>query len=300
MDKQKDYKGKIITITMKKGWIILLYVIIILSLGISILAYSETLSNNKNIIKLINNNGFSEVSNKISNSTVLILVQKEYFNINNQQSEAIYVDENSVGWATGTAFSIGDGVFLSASHILEGENDMSKIKIVWNGKEYNNIVKMYYDAPNYDIIILVTNLKDVIPVNIIKDKATIGNKIGFIGYPLGETKQILHDGVVSSIKEENDGFFWYTINSFVNKGNSGGSVFLADTGEVIGIVSSKQYEPIALPTINESKLSDGEKELVKLQLFISSQLMTNSQVGIGQVVGLNQIVVNNIKSSINY
>ena len=43
-----------------------------------------------------------------------------------------------------------------------------------------------------------------------KDTVPIGSKIGLIGFPLNEELPILHDGVVSSTRVEEGGFFWYT------------------------------------------------------------------------------------------
>lgn len=274
---------------MGKRTTIVLFVLIGLSLISSGLAYSNTLN-------LKNNKEFSEVSQKISNSTVLVMVKVDSYTINDKVSGAVYVDDMGVSWGTGTAFSIGDGMFLSASHNLGGEKNLSKVKLVWNGKEYENAVKAAFDDPNADVVILKTNLS-IPSVTFVKEEmVSSGAKVGLIGYPLGEKTQILHDGIVSSARKEANGIFWYTINSFVNRGNSGGPVFLSDTGEVIGIVSSKQYENIAVPQIDESKLTDGEKELLKFQMFISAQLMVNSQVGIGKIMGINQKIIDNIKT----
>lgn len=246
--------------------------------------------------KLVNNEGFSEYATNIDNSTVLVLVKKNEYRLSDKVSGGLYVDENGVAWGKGTAFSIGDGLFLSASHIMDGVS-YSDIKFIWNGKEYANIIQNYTSYSNIDLAIVKTNLS-IPSVNIIdKERAALGSKIGFIGFPLEENNPILHDGIISSVRNEEGGFFWYTINSFVNRGNSGGPVFLADTGEIVGIVSSRQNEAITIPQPDMSKLTEGEKEIMQMQIFLAVQLASNSQVGIGQIIGINQNVVNNIKNT---
>jgi len=244
---------------------------------------------------LINNKGFSEVANNISDSIVLVLVKKNTFKITDKVSGSVYVDSEGVTWSKGTAFSVGNNILFSASHLVEG-TDSVEIKLVWKGKEYFNSVVDIKNDPNTDFALFKTNLS-IPSVNLIEnDGALLGAKIGFIGFPLNEVTPILHDGIVSSIRNQPNGFFWYTINSFINRGNSGGPVFLSDTGEVIGIVSSRQNEPINIPQLNadQSEFTGGEKILYEMLIFLSLQSASNSQVGIGQIIGINQRVVDNV------
>lgn len=276
-------------------WGILGFAVIIVALSIGVFGSLSNLTDKTNA--LLNNEGFSKIAESITNSTVLILVQKDNIDLSEKVSGAIYVDNEGIAWTKGTAFSIGNTILLTASHVIEG-SDIKKIKIQWQNKEYLNAIVNYTTEKGIDFGIIKTNLNIPSVKLIEKDRATLGAKIGFIGFPLSELNPILHDGIISSIRNENNGFFWYTINSFVNRGNSGGPVFLADTGEVIGIVSSRQNDfPQLLPTIDESKLTEGEKILLQMQLFMSAQLASNSQVGIGQVIGLNTQVANNVKIS---
>ncbi len=252
-----------------------------------------------NINEIISNNKFSENADIVSNSTILVLIKEPKQGLYiGQLAGDTYVDENGKVYGKGTAFSIGDGIILTASHVIEGV-DPTKIVLVWNGKEHNrSIISIKMDLSK-DFAILKTNL-NIPPVkSIIYEKSHIGAKIGFVGFPLNEKTLMLNDGVISSIRNEDDGYFWYTINSFVNRGNSGGPVFLADTGEIIGFVSSRQSEGIAIPQLDTSKMTEGEKQLMELQMFMAIQLASNSQAGIGQIIGLNQRVIDAIKIEMN-
>lgn len=247
---------------------------------------------------ILNNKDFSKVSENISHSTILVQIKKDSFQIGEQASGGVLVEEDGSNWGKGTAFSIGNGLLITAYHVIESV-DYGDIKINWEGIDYTNSVINVTSVPSADFAIIKTNLS-IPPVNIVNNGVPIGAKIGFIGYPLNEKIQILHDGVISSVRVEPDGFFWYTINSFVNRGNSGGPVFLSDTGEVVGMISSRQNEQIGIPQIvDETKLSEGEKMLYQMLVFMSIQLASNSQVGIGQIIGINQGVVDNIKKDIN-
>lgn len=250
---------------------------------------------NEGIDSLVNNKGFSKYATDVSDATVLILLKKDTISIEDKVTGGIFVASDGSVFGKATGFSVGDGYIITASHVVEGMEN-SNILIVWNGTQYNTSVQKYYNEPNIDFAIIKTNL-ELPKVNMIgEEKAPIGTKVGFVGYPLNEITPILHDGIVSSVREENGGFFWYTINSFVNRGNSGGPVFLGDTGKVIGIVSQRENEGIQVPQVDMSKLTEGERAIYQVQLFMAGQLASNSQVGIGKIVGLNQDVVNNAKA----
>ncbi len=68
--------------------------------------------------------------------------------------------------------------------------------------------------------------------------------IGFVGFPLIMELPLTNNGIISgkgTFKYEKNGDVVdiYTLNAFINQGNSGGPVFSADTGEVIGIINAR-------------------------------------------------------------
>jgi hypothetical protein len=283
---------------MENKWLLVNFIIIILVGIVSAVDFYKLDNISSKVDGLMDNHDFSNYAFNITKSTILVLVRVNNFTIGQQTAGSIYIDSNGVGWKKGTAFSLGDGLFLSASHVLADYNGSNVRIITSDGQTYDNIILGIANDPGHDFVAFATSL-NLSGVKIIqKDRAVTGEKVGFVGYPLEEITPLLHDGIISSVRNQPDGFFWYTINSFVNGGNSGGPVFLSDTGEVVGIVSSRQYQNVVVPSIDESKLTAGEKEILKVQMFISSQLMVNSQVGIGQIVGINQQVINNLKQSI--
>ncbi len=76
------------------------------------------------------------------------------------------------------------------------------------------------------------------------DEIRFGDKIGFIGFPLTYNFPITNEGIISSKvayvypgKQKPTATF--TLNSFVNPGNSGGPVFTANGGKVIGVINAR-------------------------------------------------------------
>jgi len=290
-EKESLNKQNYIKISMKGG--ILVVSIIILVVIIS--SVSGGIYLNSKINGLYNNGELIKNSQKITDSTVLVLVRTDSYEINDMTSGSIYVDDAGETWKKGTAFSIGDGLFITASHVLDG-SDGKQNKIIWNGKEYDNIIAGGGSLNGVDFMMFRANL-DIPSVKIIDNGEQLaGAKIAFIGFPLNEMNPVLHDGIISSSIPVGNNLYSYSINSFVNKGNSGGPVFLADTGEVIGVISSRQSESIIAPPIDETKLTDGEKEIINAMGYMIVQLAQNTQAGIGNVIGIDNRFITDIKS----
>lgn len=293
-----------LVINMKiRGWVInfiLLCLIIIVS-GIVFTNFNGKINNiqytlndnsknlNVSITKLVNNQGFSEEATKIRNSTVLIRIRTDKIPIGGVETGSIWIDSNNIPYRIGTGFSIKNGFIMTANHVIQDAKPKDII-IIWNNKEYINSINNYRTNLGLDLNILEINIP-IPSVELLEDSNNInlGSKIGFIGFPLGNPTPILNDGIISSINDF-QGFKWYTINSFVNKGNSGGAVFLADSGKVIGIINSRVVEnvPTPIPNIDESKFSESEKILLQIQIIMYNQLVANSQVGIGQSMSISK------------
>ena len=76
-----------------------------------------------------------------------------------------------------------------------------------------------------------------------------GNDVAFIGFPLNLGFHITHRGIISSktrIRYDKalKAVDIFTVNAFVNRGNSGGPLFLIDSGQVIGVINARQaFDP---------------------------------------------------------
>lgn len=134
------------------------------------------------------------------------------------------------------------------------------------------------------------------------DNIAAGEDVGFVGYVLsgGTTKTLIHRGVVSSKTELADGVKFFTINAFVNHGNSGGPVFSAKTGRVLGVLSSRQREAtesrfLKLPANYKPAFSLGGVDPLGLSVDLYNKTLATigdvSQIGIGIVYPINPTVV---------
>ncbi len=130
--------------------------VIIISLILSVTAYYKIEGVENIVAKLINNKGFSDSANKVGESTILLHVKQNNINIDNKMSGTIFTDEHGVSWGSGTAFSIGEGLFISANHVINNAN-VSDIKIIYNEDICTGCVLGYSSIPEIDFILLKTN-----------------------------------------------------------------------------------------------------------------------------------------------
>lgn len=282
------------------NWVRLQVVVLILLAVGGIFAYANISSDlsgiSKDVVGLKNNAGFSSVIEQIENSVFMIIVQPLQNSVQ-PFTTAIYVDESGAFWSKGTGFSVTkEGHIVTALHVFGDINFSNKRFgiILKNGKKEDFIIENFAVNPALDLLILKTNLS-IKPIKMAQDvKVPTGAKIGFIGYPLTDN-QIVSDGIISGVSRiikdvDNKEYYVYTINSFVNAGNSGGPVFLADTGEVIGIVNAKEIVPLDVPNIDAINLSAETKFVLQYQNYLFSQLQKAGQTGTGYSVGVNKYI----------
>lgn len=209
------------------------------------LQISET---NVSLTKLYNNELSSDIVNKLSSSVVIVIASSIGSNDKLSQS-TVFVDTNGqVVGRKGTGFFIScKGIIMTASHVI---HNATKIAVVLNPNTQPIIHpgKVIYDNPMQDTAFIQIDYFNVTSVTIGKF-VNLGNgkRVGFIGFPLGGSLQsvpVSSQGTISSIidlarQNNQDSIPTFTIDAFVNPGNSGGPVFLSDTGEVIGMISQK-------------------------------------------------------------
>lgn len=259
--------------------------------------YSYTLANSTD-----SHNALSRSSKTVGLSTVLILIRSDNITTEETSLGAVYTDSDGHRYIKGTGFSIGEGRLLTARHVISSVNELGtqNVFIAINGMILGGHVVAVVPTEEVDLGVVITDL-NISSVAIDNDEiVNVGSEIGFIGYPLESMTPTLSDGIVSGMVSDDGKFFDYTINSFVNRGNSGGPVFVADTGKVIGIISSRQFEPLVItpPNVRPSELTPGERAIMDMQISLSQQLAANSQVGIGRVVRINSRLVENLKSQV--
>jgi len=274
---------------------------------------------NATIFGIYNNNQFSEVIGEISDSVFLILTppttSSDGINVGDT-----YVDDNGVYWNKGTGFAVSDdGWIITAGHVIRDVKDPRQMKVLLfdeRGNETEFQVEFGSSFDGYDLGILKVQGKTK-PVTLSNslELLPVGSKVGFTGFPSQEDQsaKITHDGIISHSEFKivnNNALPEYNIHSFVNSGQSGGPVFLADSGEVVGFIISRKRAS-QLPQISyadkESLPQDVTTQLLadiynrqnEMYNLLANEISVKTQMGVGVVVGINQDVVNQLISQLS-
>lgn len=172
----------------------------------------------------------------------------------------------------GTGFIVSkDGKFITCSHVYKQipENELKYfgVKIpaeidekgITKYKRYNAEL-LSLDAENDIALMKIVSDKkiDFEPINNFGNSESVneGDEVVFLGYPLalelivmgfGITRN-LNKCIISSVKRREDGsLHFFMVDTHINNGSSGSPVFLAETGEIIGIASGKISAIVQLP-----------------------------------------------------
>lgn len=148
--------------------------------------------------------------------------------------ESIVVIKTNAG-AIGSGFFINrDGYIVTNKHVLPN-NSQAEIKTA-NGKMFKVLQVIREDADG-DLVIASTDTspQESNPVTINPGIPESGEKIIVIGSPLG-LEQTVSDGIVSAVRQNQNGVNFIQITAPVSPGNSGGPL-LNMRGEVIGVAT---------------------------------------------------------------
>ena len=166
--------------------------------------------------------------------------------------DVMFSDENipdrvasSVGFiktdkGSGTAFLISpNGYLVTAYHVV---NSAGSIEVRMNGTAGFQPATYVDGDKDADLAILKINGDRWHSTRIVGQGFELhrGMKLGLLGYPMGEAfgaEVTYTSGDLSSIRRSPDGVQIFQIDVSAYGGNSGGPVFLSQTGEVIGVLS---------------------------------------------------------------
>ncbi|AJS59475.1 S1C family serine protease [Paenibacillus sp. IHBB 10380] len=147
--------------------------------------------------------------------------------------------ESSDGIGSGFLYN-NQGDLLTNAHVVEGSQEV--IVRTLNHEEYKGIV-IGVGVDTDVAVVRVQKMKNMSPLPIArKFKAEIGDEILALGSPLG-LENTVTTGIISGVNRsfEIDPYIYsnlYQISAPITKGNSGGPLVNAVTGEVLGINSA--------------------------------------------------------------
>lgn len=141
---------------------------------------------------------------------------------------------------TGTGFIVSPyGHLLTAYHVVEGSKS---IQFRINGsREFHEVTYLDGDK-DADLVVLKLEGDDWPFTPIVQQgyELSRGTALGLLGYPMGEslgTEVTYTSGDLSSTRRSAAGVRVFQIDVSAYSGNSGGPVFLSQTGEAIGVLS---------------------------------------------------------------
>jgi S1-C subfamily serine protease len=141
---------------------------------------------------------------------------------------------------SGSAFVIStNGYLVTAYHVIEGA---TSIEVRINGTPSFKPA-MYVDGDKEaDLAVLKIDGDEWAATQIVAAGYELhrGMNLGLLGYPMGEAfgdEVTYTSGGLSSIRRSPEGVQMFQIDVSAYRGNSGGPVFLSQTGEVIGVLS---------------------------------------------------------------
>ena len=145
--------------------------------------------------------------------------------------------------STGTGFLIDRrGYVVTNEHVIRG---VKEVMVTLHDGTRQEAAVIAAD-PALDIAVVKIPGEPSLPVLNLgdSDSVQLGDRVYVLGFPLGTTlgsAVTVSDGLISSIRQRN-GERWFQTSAPVNPGNSGGPLVWADSGVVIGVVTSKLAE----------------------------------------------------------
>lgn len=176
----------------------------------------------------------------------------------------LFPTRNGPAQLIGSGFAVADGHYIVTNYHVVREHDPSAKQLlyanVWNGPVYDRrAVKVIAVAPAYDLALLKLDGPALTAVNFYTktDMAPESSDVAITGFPIGVALGFTpasSRGIVSALTPnrgaEPDSFslgadtirapryLTYQLDIIAYPGNSGGPVYLSDSGEVIAIVSA--------------------------------------------------------------
>jgi len=146
-------------------------------------------------------------------------------------------DDSGQPETSGTAFEIGNGVLLTALHVVQSA---TQISVQFPGQPATRADVIGIDI-DHDVALLTISTSKPAPPPLAlgnSNDVQLGEPVAVVGYPLAEPEQpseTVTQGIVSALRTKPT---YIQIDASINPGNSGGPV-LAPNGRVIGVVDAQ-------------------------------------------------------------
>jgi S1-C subfamily serine protease len=150
------------------------------------------------------------------------------------------------GMSTGTGWYAGNGYFVTASHVIEGKQEL----YAYISKQDVVELQVVKDDPKNDIVLLkaIGSTPKLRPLQIAPNSPGVGAKVFTMGFPHVVAMGIepkFTSGEISSRAGMRDDPRFVQISTPVQSGNSGGPL-INSSGQVVGIITSKLKADVML------------------------------------------------------
>lgn len=201
--------------------------------------------------------GFPAAVNRVLPCLVRVLGESTQEKIREHMAESVKSADNRL-YSVGSGFLISnDGRIVSANHVVAPITGKVLIESRHTGRVTQHEAIILGQDDQADVALLKIEGEGYPKVEMLDPVSLpLGESIGFAGYPLLSPLPMVNKGIISAkvdmpLKEGLKARHLIVLNAFVNHGNSGGPLFLEQTGQVIGLVNAR-------------KSADVEKRLIKL------------------------------------
>ncbi|MDP3740858.1 MAG: serine protease [bacterium] len=234
---------------------------------------------------------FDDMAARVLAATVLVTSTKESITLS-PTGEITTTKEFDPEGSSGSGFFVrADGLIATAKHVVDAIGSENLIVILPSGKKSNAELVATNETADAALIKIDGQNYPALELGHFENLA-IGEEVGFAGYALstGITRALIHRGVVSTKGADLKGAPLFAINAFINRGNSGGPVFSAKTGRVVGVIAARQKAKtsekiVKLPPGYSPAVSFGGTDPVRLSVELYNKTLEIvgdvSQVGIG-------------------
>lgn len=234
---------------------------------------------------------FGDLANRILAAVVLVTSTKESIALS-PTGEITTTREFDPEGSSGSGFLVrSDGLVATARHVVEAIGPDNLVVVLPSGQKLNAAVVATDKAADVALIKIEGRNYPALELGQFENLNT-GDEVGLAGFALsaGITKPLVHRGVVSAKGTDQGNAKIFTINAFINRGNSGGPVFSAKTGRVIGVIAARQRDKtsekiITLPPGYSPSVTFGGTDPVRLTIELYNKTLgivgDVSQVGIG-------------------
>lgn len=195
---------------------------------------------------------FSDISKNVLAATVAVASKQDLQNFGSGELTAP-AEDLATGFGSGFLVS-SDGLVVTAKHVLDAIGDEVAVRTS-NGQILSAEVVARHDTADVALLKIGGSDYPFIALGYFENFEA-GEQVGLSGFSSGFTKPLIHRGVVSA-KGLVSGVQIFTVNAFINQGNSGGPIFSAITGRVLGVINARKRDVSSEKFLDREQFSSG-------------------------------------------